>query len=133
MSDDPLISAALLRGRQLLASRKQAEADLARHVANDDEAMAADSLGDLAALDEQGAALNRLYDQHVQANTPRQREPETGAEWLGKPIHKMGGDDALRTINYGKQPGDPTIVTPQEYNEQVAKLRRLKAQGQYRD
>jgi hypothetical protein len=133
MSDDALISAAQLRGKQLLASRKQAEADLARHVANGDEAEAADTLGELAAIDGQGAALNHLYNQHVQANTLRQPEPDSGNEWLAKPSHKMGGDDALKIVNYGKHPSDPTWLSAEDYNKQQRELIRLKAQGMYKD
>jgi hypothetical protein len=129
---DPLISAAQLRGKQLYASRKRAEADLAAYVAEGDEAMIADTLGDLASIDEQGAALNRLHDQHVQANTYR-APPESANEWMAKSAEKMGGDDALKIVNYGKHPSDPTFLSAEDYNKQQRELLRLKANGMYKD
>jgi hypothetical protein len=43
------------------------------------------------------------------------------------------GNDALEIINYGKGPNDPTRLTPDEYNRQLAELQRLKATGMYKD
>jgi hypothetical protein len=130
-NDDPLIAAANLRGKQLYASRKQAEAYLARYVADGDQDMIADTLGDIAAIDAQGEALNRLHQQHTQrAPAP---VPDDSNEFLAKPAHKMGGDDALRIINYGKREGDPTRLTADDYNRQLGALHQAKARGMYKD
>ena len=131
--DDPLIAGARLRGKQLYASRKQAEAHLAQYVAEGDQGMIADTLGDIAQFDREGESLNKLHQQYVAANTPQQREPEDGNEWLAKPSHKMGGDDALKIINYGKNPSEPTWLSAEDYNKQQRELIRLKAQGMYKD
>jgi len=74
-----------------------------------------------------------MYDRHVQSQQPQHRAPESGMEFIGKPAEKMGGDDGLKIVNYGKSPSDPTWLSPAEYNEQVAELRRAKQRGMYKD
>jgi hypothetical protein len=135
MSDDNdvLIAAANLRGKQLYASRKELEAQLARNVADGDQDEIADTLGAIGVIDRQGEDLNRLYQSHVQSQQPQYRAPDTGEEFRAKPVEKMDGNDALRIVNAGKMPGDPTILSAQEYNNQLAKLRHLKSQGMYKD
>jgi multidrug resistance efflux pump len=133
MADDFKVEAAVLRAKQLYADRKRLEAHLAAAENDGSLEYAAECIQEIADLDAQGERVNRLYQQHVQSQQPRYRAPDTGMEFMGKPVEKMGGDDALRIINAGKMPGDPTALSAEDYNRQYHELQRLKAQGMHKD
>jgi hypothetical protein len=63
-------SAALHRGKQLLAQRKQLEAHLAKAEAEDDTEYAAELIQEIANVEEQGMALNRLHHQPADDSSP---------------------------------------------------------------
>jgi hypothetical protein len=132
MSNDPRIEGALRRGRELVVAQKRTEALLEEYTNDNNEEGISEAIGQLAAIRAEGNALNQLHNEHIQRNTPQPREIESGLEWTGKPAHKMGGDDALRIVNKGKQPGDPTWLSADEYNQQLARLNRAKALGEYK-
>jgi hypothetical protein len=125
--------AAVARGKALYADRKRVEAHLAAAENDGNLEFAAECIQEIADIDAQGERLNRLHQQHVQSQQPRYRAPESGMEFIGKPVEKMGGDDALAIVNYGKTANDPTRLTADEYNKQYYELQRLKARGMYKD
>jgi hypothetical protein len=127
MSDDPLISAARLRGQQLYASRKQAEANLARYVADGDQEMVADTLGDIASIDAQGQSLNQLYQQHTQA--PRQAAEQTESEFMAKSPERMTYADVQRVASKSKY----GALSAEDMQRGIAELQRRKAGGAYKD
>jgi hypothetical protein len=133
MSDDSLIQGARKQYRTLEAAQARLQANLAEYIADGNEEGIAEELGNMTILELQKDKLGQMYDRHIQSQQPRYREPDTEAEFKAKTPEKMGWDDGLKIVNYGKLPGDPTIVTPDEYNRQIAALRRHKANGKYVD
>jgi hypothetical protein len=121
-------NAAMQRGKQLVAQRKQLEAHLARAEAENDTEYAGELIQEIANVDEQGAALNRLHSRYIAERNPVIEERESIFE---SKRHPQDGDDALALINYGKQPGHPTYLSPDEYNRQQRELFRRKARGEY--
>lgn len=129
MSDDPLISAAIKRGRRLVASKKQAEANLADAVANGDDDYIGDAIAEIASIDRQGAELNQLYNQHVAASQPRQAMPQTEGEFMAKAPERMDYSDVQRVASKSKY----GAVTDDDMRRGIAELQRRKAGGAYRD
>jgi hypothetical protein len=126
-NDDPLVSAGLLRGRQLYASRKRAEANLAQYIAEGDQDMIADTLGDIASIDSQGNALNELYRQHTQrAPAP---VPQTDGEFMAKAPERMDYSDVQRMASKSKY----GAVSDDDMRRNIAELARQKALGKYTD
>jgi hypothetical protein len=129
MADDPLINAALQRGRRLVASKKQAEANLAIAVANGYEDDIGDAIAEIASIDRQGAELNQLYNQHVAASQPRQPMPQTEGEFMAKSPERMDYSDVQRVASKSKY----GAVTDDEMRRGIAELQRRKAGGSYKD
>lgn len=127
---DQIIDGALRRGRELVIAQKRTEALLEEYQSDNNEEGISEAIGQLAQIRAEGIALNQLHNEHVQRNSyqPIAQSPE---EWRVKPAEKMTGDDGLAVVNYGKKPGDPTWVSNEEYNRQVAVLRQKKSQGEY--
>jgi hypothetical protein len=130
MSNDPITAGAYRRGQELLVAQKRTEAMLEEYRSDNNEEGISEAIGQLAQIRAEGNALNELHNDHLRRSAPQQREPESGGEWLHKPVSKMGGDDALSIMNYGKAENDPTRLTAQEYNAQLAVLNRKKASGE---
>lgn len=128
---DALTAGAMRRGRELIVAQKRTEALLEEYQSDGNEEGCAEAIGQLAQIRAEGQALNQLHQEHVQRTTPQYEDVATGAEWMGRPAHKMTGDDGLKIANYGKQPNDPTWISTEEYNKQVAVLRQKKANGDY--
>lgn len=129
MADDEYIASAHRVGQQLFAARKRTEAQLEEYRADGNQEGIDESMLDLSKIRAQGNALNQEYNEHVQRNY--QPIQQTAEEWRVKSAEKMTGDDGLAVVNYGKKPGDPTWISPQEYNEQAQVLRSKKSRGEY--
>jgi hypothetical protein len=133
-SDDEFyVDAAQQRLRELRAMRMRVQANLQTSLSENDREAAAEEIEQIASIDSREAALIALAQREVNRTTPQYREPDTEAEFKAKAAEKMDWNDGLKIVNYGKMPGDPTIVTADDYNRQIAVLRRHKANGKYVD
>jgi hypothetical protein len=130
MSNDPVLKGAMRRGQELVVQQRKTEVLLAEYSADDNEYGVAEAVAQLAQIRAEGNALNQLHNEHVARNN-YQPPQQTAEEWRVKSAEKMGGDDALAVVNYGKKPGDATWISNEEYNRQVAVLRQKKSQGEY--
>ena len=128
--DDFYDTAARKRYETLEAAKARCLADLAESKATGNEMAAEEELQMLATLNDQQASLSRLHQQYVAQKNPPRQERESVITARRAPAD---GNDALDILNYGKQPNDPTRLTADEYNRQLAELQRLKSKGMYRD
>lgn len=126
MSDDFYEASARKRYQVLEAAKAQSMADLQRFQTDNDEDSAAAELQALAHLNDQQASLERLHRTYQQGKNPVRQARESIITSRRDPAN---GDEALEIINYGKLPGDPTRLTPEEYNRQQSKFNQLRAAG----
>jgi hypothetical protein len=129
MADDFNSNAAMHRGRQLVAARKQAEAHLAQAEAYGDVELAAEKIQELANIDREGRDLNDLHNSYVQHRNPPPQAPQTEGEFMSKAPERMDYNDTLRIVSksrYGQ-------VTPEELKRGISELQRRKSLGQYKD
>jgi hypothetical protein len=130
MSNDPITAGAIRRGKELDVQWRKTEALLAEYENDGNEWGVSEAVSQLASIRTEATALAQLHAEHVQRNSyqPPAQSPE---EWRVKSAEKMDGNDGLAVVNYGKKPGDPTWISNEEYNRQVAVLRQKKANGEY--
>jgi hypothetical protein len=129
-NDDFYANAAQKKFNELAHQRLRAQHDLAVSLSDGDEFAAANEIETIAEIDAKQANLIALAQREVARQNPPQQERESVITSRRAPAD---GNDALEIINYGKRPGDPTIVTPQEYNRQMSEFQRLKAKGMYKE
>jgi hypothetical protein len=120
--------AARQRYAVLEAAKARVVANLEEYRVNGDESSAAEELQNLATLNDQQQSLQRLHrDYHQQRNPPQQERESIFASHRAP----KDGNDVLEIMNAGKNPGDKTYVTADDYNRGLAELYRRKSLGDY--
>jgi DNA gyrase/topoisomerase IV subunit A len=130
MSEDFKTESTRRRLLELDAMRQQQLANLATSEAEGDYEDAKQEIRSIANIDAERANIVALYNRHVSEQQPQYQERESIHDSRRTP---RDGNDALEIVNYGKMPGDPTIVTADEYNRQQNRLYQLKAKGMYKE
>ncbi|SDK14525.1 MULTISPECIES: hypothetical protein [Bradyrhizobium] len=122
--------AARHRGKQLIVTRKQAEAHLAYAEANGDLEYAAEKIQEIANIDREGENLNRLFQQYTEARQAP-TAPSSDA-WRTKKSEEMTPEDVRLMLNdtsaTAKIGGG---ITYEENVNQLRKLAQAKARGDY--
>src|SRR5262249_24851721 len=94
--DDPNVTAAAYRAREIEARISAAQADLAAYNLNQDTASAAQSVQEIANLSAERDNLTRLFNQYVQSQQPVYAPEQTKEELQAKSWDKMDWNDALQ-------------------------------------
>jgi hypothetical protein len=131
--DEFNLRAAQRQMQTLVAAKQRAVANLSQAQTEENEWAAAEEIGTIAELNRQIMNISELAQQEHNRLNPPAPPPQSREQWRVKPAEQMSGNDALEVINYGKKPGDPTYISPDEYNRGYAELQRLKSLGHYKE